>query len=115
MNMIPADDNHTDSERTTLLVAYVLHIIAPFTFWTAAIVGVIIDHLKVNETRSEFIRSHHQWLIRTFWWGLIWLVVTTALMLILIGYVLYIVVAVWWLYRVIRGVLAFIDRRSMPA
>ncbi len=114
MDLIPAD-NGTDGERSTLLLAYVLHIMAPFTFWTAAIIGVVIDHIKINETSSEFIRSHHRWLIRTFWWGLLWLVVTTGLMLILIGYLLYFVVAIWWFYRVIRGVLAYVERRPMPA
>lgn len=107
-------DQASESERNILLVAYVLHVIAPFTLWTAAIVGVVIDYIKINETQNLFIRSHHRWLIHTFWWGLLWLAVTTALMLVLIGFLLYIVVAIWWIYRVVRGVLNYIDRKPMP-
>lgn len=103
-----------EKERTTLLVAYLLHVVAPFTLWTAAIVGVIIDHLKINETQNLFIRSHHRWLIHTFWWGFLWLVVATVLMWVLVGFLVYLVVAVWWLYRVVRGGLSFIDRQPMP-
>jgi len=103
-----------EKERNTLLVAYLLHVIAPFTLWTAAIVGVIIDHIKINETQNVFIRSHHRWLIHTFWWGLVGLVIATVLMLVLVGYLVYLVVAVWWLYRVVRGGLAFMDRQPMP-
>lgn len=104
-----------DGERTVLLVAYVLHIIAPFTAWTAAIIGVIIDHIKVGDTQSEFIRSHHRWLIRTFWWGAVWLVIATVLMIIGIGFLIYFVVAIWWFYRAIRGGLNYLEQKPMPA
>lgn len=115
MTEILVSDAHqaSQAERRILLVAYVLHVIAPFTLWTAAVVGVIIDHIKVNETQNLFVRSHHRWLIHTFWWGLLWLAITTVLMLVLIGYVLYLVVAVWWLYRVVRGALSYIDGKPM--
>ncbi|MDM4770005.1 hypothetical protein [Solimonas sp. SE-A11] len=111
---LPVDNAIPEQERSTLLVAYILHIVAPFTFWTAAIVGVIIDHIKINETSNEFIRSHHRWLIHPFWWGLLWLVVATILMWVLVGFVVYLVVAIWWLYRVVRGVLSFMEKRPMP-
>lgn len=111
---LPVDNAIPDQERTTLLIAYVLHVIAPFTAWTAAIVGVIIDHIKIGETHNEFIRSHHRWLIHTFWWGALWLAISTVLVLLLVGYLLYVVVAVWWLYRVVRGGLSFIEKRPMP-
>lgn len=107
-------DAGSEGERSTLLIAYVLHIIAPFTLWTAAIIGVIIDHLKVNDTTSAFISSHHRWLIRTFWWGFLWLCIATVLMLVLVGYLVYLVVAIWWLIRVVRGVLNYLERKPMP-
>lgn len=104
-----------EQERTTLLIAYVLHIVAPFTFWTAAVVGVIIDHLKVGETQNDFIRSHHRWLIHTFWWGLLGLVIAVSTFWLLgLGYLVYIALSIWWLFRVVRGVLAFSERRPMP-
>ncbi len=113
MNDLPPVASPPEAERNTLLIAYILHIVAPFTFWTAAIVGVIIDHIKINETSNEFIRSHHRWLIHTFWWGLVWLAVATALMILLVGYLIYVIVAIWWLYRVVRGVLAFMENRPI--
>ncbi|AXQ30331.1 hypothetical protein D0B54_17360 [Solimonas sp. K1W22B-7] len=112
MNQPPIGSS-PEAERNTLLIAYVLHIIAPFTFWTAAIAGVIIDHIKINETSSEFIRSHHRWLIHTFWWGLLWLVIASVLVWFLVGFVIYAVVAIWWLYRVVRGGLSFMENRPI--
>jgi uncharacterized membrane protein len=47
-------------ERTTLIVAYALDLIAPFTGFLIAIVSVIISHIKAGETQNHFIRSHHR-------------------------------------------------------
>ena len=76
--------------------------------------AVIISHIKVRQTHSAFIRSHHSWLIRTFWWAVAWLVVSYALMIVGVGFVMYAVVAIWWLYRTVRGFIGFNERRPMP-
>lgn len=103
----------SESERSTLLITYVLHALAPFTALTA-IIAVIISHIKVRETQSPFIRSHHSWLIRTFWWGLLWFVVSSILVWVLIGFLGYVIVGLWWLYRTIRGFINFNEKRPMP-
>ncbi len=64
---IASADIGTEQERNILVIAYVLHALALVTGLTA-IAGVIVNHIKINETQSPFIRSHHSWLIRTFWW-----------------------------------------------
>jgi len=107
-------DTGSEAERNTLLITYVLHGLAPFTALAAAVIAVIISHIKVRETQSAFIRSHHSWLIRTFWWGLVWSVICGALTLLLIGYVGLGVLALWWLYRTIRGFINYNEGRSMP-
>ncbi|QHS11333.1 hypothetical protein [Sinimarinibacterium sp. NLF-5-8] len=112
-------DNHgtpepTQGERTTLVVAYVLDLIAPFTGYLFGIISVIISHIKAAETPSPLIRSHHRWLIRTFWWSLLWVGISSILLLILVGYLGLIAVTLWWYYRVIRGLIAYSNGQSMP-
>lgn len=109
-----AADTGTEAERNLLLITYILHALAPFNGLTA-IAGIIISHIKVNETASAFIRSHHSWLIRTFWWGLLWAVVCGILTVILVGALGFVVLGIWWLYRVIRGFINYSERRPMPA
>ena len=111
--IMASQDQGTEQERTILVVAYVLHGLAIFNGLTA-IAGVIVNHLKVNETNNPFIQSHHRWLIRTFWWGLLWSVICTVLMLVLIGWLGFLVLAVWWVYRIVRGVLNYTERQLMP-
>ncbi len=101
-------------ERTTLIIAYGLDLLAPFTGFLIAIVSVIISHIKVGETRNDFIRSHHRWLIRTFWWNLLWAIVFGALTLIAIGYIGLVALVIWWYYRMIRGLIAYSNGQPMP-
>lgn len=104
----------SEGERTTLLVAYVLDVLAPITGFLAAIVSVIISHIKVGETQNGFIRNHHRWLIRTFWWNLLWCVVFGVLTIVFVGYLGFIGLVVWWLYRVIRGLIAYSNGNLLP-
>lgn len=110
---LPTTETGSESERSTLLITYVLHALAPFTA-VSAIVAVIISHIKVNETESAFIRSHHSWLIGTFWWGLLWFAVSSVLVFVLIGFLGYAIVGLWWLYRTVRGFINYKEKRPMP-
>jgi uncharacterized membrane protein len=103
-----------DNERTVLLVTYVLHGFGAFTGITAFI-ALIINYIKIKETRSEMIRSHHRWMLRTFWWGLLWSAVCFVLYLVVVGVVGFFILWLWFLYRVIYGVINFIEHKPMPA
>lgn len=110
----PIPDHGSDADRQMLTITYLLHALAPFTGITG-IAAVIISFIKVNETQSAFIRSHHRWLLRTFWWGLLWGAICFVLTFVFIGIFGYLVLGVWWLYRTIRGFINYSERRSMPA
>jgi uncharacterized membrane protein len=86
------------------------------------IVGVIIAYVKRDEARGTWLESHIRWLIGTFWWSTVWAaigwVVLVVLLLVLIGLLLgpliWAITAIWVLYRVLRGILAFKDSRPIP-
>lgn len=108
----------SEGERNTLLIAYVLYGVTPFTGGLAAVAAVIINHLKVNDTGNEFLRSHHRWLLRTFWYSLLWTALSSLLMftivLIPVAWLGYIATGVWYIYRVVRGAMVFSERRPLP-
>lgn len=107
----------SEGERNTLLIAYVLYGAALITGLTA-VIGVIINYIKLGETSNEFLRSHHRWLIRTFWFFILWTVVCALLwltfILIPVAWLGGIATGVWYLYRLIRGLINFAERRPMP-
>jgi uncharacterized membrane protein len=100
-------------ERQLVFGAYVLHVIGPFTAFLLTIVAVVINYLKRDET-SPLVASHHRWMIRTFWWGVLWYAISLVLCLVVIGFVLVAVVTIWWIYRHVRGLLALAEQKPMP-
>ncbi len=110
-------DQHTndwggENERVVLLVTYVLHGLS-FAGITA-LIAVIINYVKIKEAQSAPIRSHHRWLLRTFWWGILWAAICFALSFVGIGLIGFLILGVWWLYRVIYGAINFFERKPMP-
>ena len=98
-------------------------VVGAFVFSLPSIVAVVLSYLKRSEAAGTFLESHYRWLIRTFWfavlWGAIAIVVTLALVLTLVGILVawlpVLVVGVWLIYRVARGWLALKDGKALAA
>lgn len=105
-------------------INYGLHALAPFTFWTLAIIAVVIGYVKKPDVSGTYLESHYVWLSGTFWWGILWAVIAWTIFWVLgmatLGFgmlVLWILPAavfVWYLYRVIRGWLRLADQKPAP-
>ena len=96
---------------------------SPFPLMTIlGIIGVIVCYVKRDDTRNTWVASHLTWLIRTFWWSFLWdmvgLLILFTLGLILIGipiaFGIWLVTAIWVIYRVVRGYLLFKDSKPIP-
>jgi len=100
------------SDRTLVLVAYVLHLAGAVAGITS-IVGLIINYVN-RDRRDEVLDTHHAWMIRSFWWALLWGVIGFVTIIILIGWAILFVVWVWYIYRHVRGLIALTNGESMP-
>ncbi len=98
--------------RNLLLITYVLFGLSLINGLTA-IAAVIIAHLKVGEAADTFIESHYRWLIRTFWIALIGAVIGGLLMFIFIGMFVLVAVFLWYVFRLVKGFLAFNDGKPI--
>ena len=87
------------------------------------IIGVIICYVKRDDAQGTWVASHLRWLIRTFWYSLLWgtvggIVFVLLFIVFLLGPVLAIaiwaVASLWVLYRVIRGYLLFSQSKGIP-
>lgn len=114
-----------DSNRpptTTTQVMYLLHALAPFTMWLLAVVAIIIGMFTRDQIRPTYIDSHYSWLSRTFWWGILWVVIswviTGVLFVTIVGimfvWIPWTILFIWYLYRVIRGWLLLNDAKPAP-
>lgn len=99
-------------QKTIALIAYVLYGLGVFGLVLPAIAAIIVNYIKVDDTLPLY-SNHHRWMIRTFWWGLLWSFIGGALAFVGIGFVILFGVWVWWLYRIIRGALALNENKTV--
>ena len=102
------------SGSTMMNVLYGLHTISPFTMWSLAVIALIINYVRRSGEDDALYVMHHNYMISTFWWTLLWLVVTGPLWLLFVfpGWIAYSIIGLWYIYRCIRGWLRFNDRRA---
>lgn len=105
--------NKTDGDRTVMHVLYGLHTVAPFTLWSLSVLALIVNYIRRADEQDSLYLAHHGYMIRTFWWAILWLVVSSPLYLLffLPGFIAWFVIGAWYLYRCIRGWLRFNDNR----
>jgi uncharacterized membrane protein len=103
----------TESLRTVALAVYVLQALA-FFWGITAVIGIIVDYVKLDDARGTWVESHLRWQIRTFWWGLFWSVIGIASIWAFgLGFLVLAVVYVWTIYRVVKGWLKLTERKRV--
>ena len=103
----------TDGDRTVMHVLYGLHTLAWFSGGVFAVIALIINYLRRSDETEPLYVTHHNYMIATFWWTMLWLVLLSPLWLLLMlpGVVAYGIVWLWYLYRCIRGWMRFNSQR----
>lgn len=87
------------------------------------VIGLIIAYMKRGAARGTWVASHFSFLIRTFWWAMLfgilaWIlgwIFAITLIGIPIALLLWLATPAWIIYRIIRGYLYFKDSRPIPA
>ena len=77
-----------------------------------SVIGVIIAHIQVGSA-DPLLASHYRFQIRTFWVGLIYLVIGGILVWVLIGFLVLAWWFIWSLVRNIKGLLALDENRPI--
>jgi uncharacterized membrane protein len=96
-------------------------VIGAFLTGWPSIVAVVLNYVKRGDVSGTWLDSHFRWQIRTFWYGVLWVVLCGALVVLTLGVGLIVVwlplaiVALWFVYRVAHGWLRLNARRPMYA
>ena len=106
-------DSKTSGDRTVMHVLYGLHTLAWFSGGVFAVIALIINYLRRADEGDTLYIAHHNYMIATFWWTLLWLVLLSPQWLVFIfpGAVAYGIIWLWYLYRCIKGWMRFNDNR----
>lgn len=93
-------------------------VVTAFLSGWPSILAVFLNYVKRDATRGTYLDSHFGWQIRTFWFALLWLLIGVALALTVIGIpmalVIVVIVGLWVLYRMLRGLARLMNQQPMP-
>ncbi|MEQ8745498.1 hypothetical protein [Pyruvatibacter sp.] len=93
-------------------IVYGLYALGFFNGFTG-IVGLIIAYVRRNDVRGTFLESHFTYQIRTFWISLGVGLISVVLMIVGIGFLLLLALAIWLVYRIVKGWLRLADGKPV--
>ncbi|MCL4184995.1 MAG: DUF4870 domain-containing protein [Burkholderiaceae bacterium] len=114
MDQTVADDARTSDAKRLATICYALYALSCLVGITA-IAAIIINYLKRDDVAGTWVASHFEWQIKTFWYALAGAIVSWLLMIVLIGFPMFLAVVVWTIYRIVKGWLALADGKPVDA
>ena len=87
-------------------------VVGAFLTGWPSIIAVVLNYVKRSEVRGTWLESHFRWQIRTFWFGLLWVVLCVLFVVFTLGLGILVVwipivfVSLWFIYRIVRGWMA---------
>jgi uncharacterized membrane protein len=94
------------------LIVYILYLVA-YVVGVTSIIGVIIAHIQVGTTTDPMLASHYRFQIRTFWIGVLYLIVGCLLLIVVVGFLVLAWWFIWSLVRNIKGLLLLNENRPI--
>lgn len=111
--LLAADANN--KLKTFCWIAYILlglGFITSGLLAFAPIAAIILIYIKRSDAAGTIYAAHFDWMLSTFFWGLLWVVLSYIFIFVLIGWVTLAAALIWVLYRLIRGIVALVDNRA---
>jgi uncharacterized membrane protein len=100
--------DQSSEERNWTIAVWVLYLGSYITVITI-IAGLIIAYMKRPQFVGTPYESHMTSAIRTFWIGLIGGIISGVLVFLLIGIPMLIALAIWMIFRTVRGLVRAIN------
>jgi len=92
-------------------------IVTAFLTGWPSIIAVIMSYFWRSDANDTYLESHFSWLIRTFWFTMLWLIVAWFFIVTIIGMIvgvpMLLAVGIWVMYRLLKGIFAMNARRGV--
>lgn len=109
--------------RSVTLFVYILQLLGLLVVFPP-IIGLAVNYFHRDSVQGTIYASHFTWQIRTVWWALLWGLLGGALMYAagptgqpivgIVGALVILVMAFWFMYRLIKGYVHFASRHPLP-
>lgn len=119
------DPQREQSLRTVGLISYILHTVVALgavlpgvqASVLLLVVAVVIDLVKRDEAAGSWQASHFSWRLRSVVWvGLLYLLTSPLFLLLFFpGWIAWVLISIWFLYRIVRGWTRMNANQAMPS
>ena len=117
-------DEEAESLKTVGWISYLLHLIVAVAAVVPGaqvgagllVVALVIDLVKQSDAAGTWQASHFAWRIRTDLWAGFFYVVTSPLFLLLYlpGAIAWAIISIWFLYRIVKGMVRMNASEALP-
>ena len=118
------DSEKAQSLKSVGWLSYILHLIVAVAAVVPGaqvgagllLVALVIDLVKKDDAEGTWQVSHFRWRIRTVIWAGVLYIVTLPLwfLLLLPGMIAWAVISIWFLYRIVKGMVRMNANQPMP-
>jgi uncharacterized membrane protein len=119
------DASKLSSLKTVGLISYVLHLIVALgavipgaqASVLLLLVAFVLDLAKKGEAQGTWLESHFEWRIKSVLWMGGLYIITSPLWLLFIapGWIAWVIISLWFLYRIIKGLMRHSDNKPIEA
>lgn len=120
---IQTNDERAEGLKAWGWVSYLLHLIVAVGAVIPGaqpgavllIIALVIDLVKKSDAEGTWQASHYSWRIRTVIWAGVLYVVTAPLwvLFVLPGWIAWGLISIWFLYRIVRGMVTMNQSRAI--
>ena len=96
----------------TAKIVYILYLVSMIVGITG-LVGVVMAYINRNDA-PDWLKTHYQFQIRTFWIGMLYVLVGLLLMFVLIGFLILLFWVVWLIVRCVKGMKSLDHKQAHP-
>jgi uncharacterized membrane protein len=112
-------DSGIEEAKQFARILYVVHgLTFFFSLGMLSFIPLIVNFVKRGYTEGTIVHSHHTWMIRSFFYYLLWMVVGGFLFATFIGiplaWLVWTLAWLWKAYRLIKGFVDLNNNRAMP-
>lgn len=118
------DSEKAQSLKTVGWISYFLHLIVAVAAVlpgaqaspVVLIIALVIDLVKKGDAEGTWQASHFSWRIRTVIWAVLLYLVTAPLWLVFLvpGWIAWCLISIWFLYRIVKGMVRMNANRALP-
>jgi uncharacterized membrane protein len=104
-----------EQNKSITQVIYGLYAAGYLTGGLTSIAAIILNYVKRDDVAGSMYESHFRWQMRTFWFTLLWGVISSILIVVVVGFFGWIALGIWGIYRIVVGWLRLSEGKPMYA